>query len=286
MDPKDYIRRHASRDESSNAASRFGGDHELTVSQKKKSRRGGSGKGAKEAELEAIKWGESDSANSTAWLNLAYAQIQGGRITKETLSNANVGAKFAVLYAHGDNVNDKVRRIIEKVAPGWWNMHDEMCLNSIRQLQDSEDGGPVTEWGSWFVEPGQEHIDEAKSDSQSKCGNGGSSKSKASGKRKAKAAKAKSTAAKHRRKGSGAKGPKKAPKKGPKMTDIESEMVDFMDGFQLVDEDAEEEEIERMAAYANSDKDEPNLNFDFVFNDLEFREMNKKIEEGLSRECF
>ena len=85
---------------------------------------------------------------------------------------------------------------------------------------------------------------------------------------------------------SGAKGPKKAPKKGPKMTDIESEMVDFIDGFQLVDEDAEEEEIERMAAYANSDKDEPNLNFDFVFNDLEFREMNKKIEEGLSRECF
>ena len=70
------------------------------------------------------------------------------------------------------------------------------------------------------------------------------------------------------------------------MTDIESEMVDFMDGFQLVDEDAEEEEIERMAAYANSDKDEPNLNFDFVFNDVEFREMNKKIEEGLSRECF
>jgi len=159
----------------------------------------------------------------------------------------------------------------------------------MEQLQVSEDEGPIQEWGLWFLEPGQEHIDEAKSALQS---------SGVSGKGVAKPVKAKPNTAKHARKGSGlrgankgrkkntkksAKNTKKSAKIGPKKTDVEIEMEDFMDGFELIDLDAEEEEIERMAMYADTtNNDESNLQFEFLFNDEELKEMNRQLREGLS----
>lgn len=281
---KEYLRRHCKRDEASAAVNRFG-DQNLSVSQKKNSRKGrsrrGGNKGEKEAELETIKWGESP-ANSTAWLNLACAQLQGERISKERLLGATVGTSFAILHAYdSSDINKKARRIIKKIVPGWWYLQDEMGLIDIEQLQDGEDEGPVQEWGLWFIEPGQEHIDEAKSALQS---------SGVSGKGVAKPVKAKPNTAKHARKGSGLRGANKGRKKntkksakiGPKKTDVEIEMEDFMDGFELIDLDAEEEEIERVAMYADTtNNDESNLQFDFVFNDEELKEI-RQLREGLS----
>ena len=158
----EYLRRRCHRDESKHASERFANEFDCTIGRTKtnKNKRGSrKASAAKEAALEAIKWDEEEVS---AWNKLAELQ-RNTTITSDSLKSSNQHEKFACFCSlNKSDINNKSRCILHKVAEGKWEILDETGIITIALVQDTDDEGPVKEWGLWYCLPRGTDIENAK----------------------------------------------------------------------------------------------------------------------------
>ena len=157
----EYLRRQCHRDEAKHASERFVNEIDCTIGRTKKKNKRGSRKAteAKEAMLEAIKW---DGEELSVWSNLAELQ-RNTTITSNLLKSSKQQDKFAcVCSLDKSNIDNKSRCVLNKVAEGKWEILDETGMTTIAHVQDTDDEGPVKEWGLWYCQPRGTDIVNAK----------------------------------------------------------------------------------------------------------------------------
>jgi hypothetical protein len=149
----DYLRRHCHRDESEKASEHFASEGECTIGRRTKPKKNGRKSTAAKDRLEKLKWKEDLSM----WDNLVEAQ-QKNEITYQMLESSKVGDKFACICSlDKGNIEKKSRCILIKLVQGKWNICDETGMITHQHgIQDTEDEGPVKEWGLWYRQPTRE----------------------------------------------------------------------------------------------------------------------------------
>jgi hypothetical protein len=223
---KVYLQRHCHRDESHKASERFASEFDCTIGLSKKQKT--TKANTKTARLEAIKWGGLE----VLWNELAHCQ---GIITGASLQSSKVDEQFAcVCSLDKSNIGKRSRCILkQQVADGLWDTCDETGETILEQVRDTDENGPVKEWGLWYMQPTMDNI--------------------ANDKRKAVQ--------------------KKSQQQATTMTwsndeEVFDELGDFIDGFQLLDADAEQEEIKGIAMHASIDNADDNRDITYYKNAL------------------
>jgi hypothetical protein len=209
----EYLQRQCHRDEAKHASEHFVNEIDCTIGRTKKKKRGSrKATEAKEAMLEAIKW---DGEELSVWSNLAELQ-RNTTITSNLLKSSKQQDKFAcVCSLDKSNIDNKSRCFLNKVAEGKWEILDETGMTTIAHVQDTDDEGPVKEWGLWYCQPRGTDIVNAK---VLPCEENTTTDANAS------------------------------------LNETESfmdGMGDFVDGYQLLDDDAEPEDIQAVALLAS-----------------------------------
>ena len=256
-----YLRRHCHRDESRISSARFTSEFECTIERNKKKKKKGKVDAEREAQLEALKWDMTekstgatslDDNSSLLWNKVLKSQI--GNITSQDLKSSAINETFAIVCSlDKNNIGIKSQCILQKIAPGVWDICDETGMITHKRVHDTDDEGPVKEWGLWYQQPINDDIADAQVS-------------------KTTLVECISTTATNKASGS------------KKSDDTEDLINEVIDGYQLLADDAELEEVEAVAMLASINNNvEDECDIEFSKSDREKAAAGASTNDGIIR---